>query len=184
MTGPGRALPADARSACAAAQERIDGLIIASPANPTGSMIDAADLGGARPALRRRRHPPDLGRDLSRHRLWQRRRRRAALGDDAIIVNSFSKYFSMTGWRIGWMIVPPEMLRAVECLAQKSLHLAAGAVAARRARGLRLRPTSSRQLPRATPTIARCCWPSCRKPASSVSRPPTVRSTSMPISRR
>jgi aspartate/methionine/tyrosine aminotransferase len=38
--------------------------------------------------------------------------------DDAIVINSFSKYFSMTGWRVGWMVVPPNMLRSVECLAQ------------------------------------------------------------------
>src|SRR6185437_6850139 len=42
----------------------------------------------------------------------------AAVSDDAIVVNSFSKYFSMTGWRLGWMIVPQKLLRAVECLAQ------------------------------------------------------------------
>jgi aspartate/methionine/tyrosine aminotransferase len=34
------------------------------------------------------------------------------------VVNSFSKYFSMTGWRLGWLIVPPDLVRAVECLAQ------------------------------------------------------------------
>ena len=39
-------------------------------------------------------------------------------GDNAIIVNSFSKYFSMTGWRLGWMIVPENLIRASECLAQ------------------------------------------------------------------
>jgi aspartate/methionine/tyrosine aminotransferase len=39
-------------------------------------------------------------------------------GNDAIVINSFSKYFSMTGWRLGWMIVPPDLLRAVEVLAQ------------------------------------------------------------------
>ena len=37
---------------------------------------------------------------------------------DAIVINSFSKYFSMTGWRLGWMIVPEEMLRAVERISQ------------------------------------------------------------------
>jgi aspartate/methionine/tyrosine aminotransferase len=39
-------------------------------------------------------------------------------GDDAIIINSFSKYYSMTGWRLGWMVMPEDMLRPVECLAQ------------------------------------------------------------------
>ena len=42
----------------------------------------------------------------------------AACSDSAIVINSFSKYFSMTGWRLGWMVVPPDMLRAIECLAQ------------------------------------------------------------------
>jgi len=41
-----------------------------------------------------------------------------AFSDQAIVISSFSKYYSMTGWRIGWMVVPPDMLRAVECLAQ------------------------------------------------------------------
>src|SRR4029077_4989134 len=39
-------------------------------------------------------------------------------GPEALIVNSFSKYYSMTGWRLGWMLVPPELARSVECLAQ------------------------------------------------------------------
>jgi aspartate/methionine/tyrosine aminotransferase len=38
--------------------------------------------------------------------------------DEAIVINSFSKYFSMTGWRLGWMVVPKRLLRAVECLTQ------------------------------------------------------------------
>jgi aspartate/methionine/tyrosine aminotransferase len=42
----------------------------------------------------------------------------ASIDAEAIVVNSFSKYFSMTGWRLGWMIVPPGLLRSVECLAQ------------------------------------------------------------------
>src|SRR5262249_50938024 len=37
---------------------------------------------------------------------------------DAVVVNSFSKYYSMTGWRLGWMLVPPDLARSVECLAQ------------------------------------------------------------------
>ncbi|HYZ40215.1 MAG TPA: aminotransferase class I/II-fold pyridoxal phosphate-dependent enzyme, partial [Stellaceae bacterium] len=39
-------------------------------------------------------------------------------GQEAVIVNSFSKYYSMTGWRLGWMLVPPDLARSVECLAQ------------------------------------------------------------------
>ncbi|HXR88063.1 MAG TPA: aminotransferase class I/II-fold pyridoxal phosphate-dependent enzyme [Stellaceae bacterium] len=99
-------------------RDRIDGLIIASPANPTGSMIDGAilaaiakqcDAAGIR-----------LISDEIYHGITYEKSAAsaAALSPDAIIINSFSKYYSMTGWRIGWMIVPPDMLRAVECLAQ------------------------------------------------------------------
>ncbi len=42
----------------------------------------------------------------------------AAFDSETIIINSFSKYFSMTGWRLGWMVVPEKLLRSVECLAQ------------------------------------------------------------------
>jgi aspartate/methionine/tyrosine aminotransferase len=42
----------------------------------------------------------------------------AGCSDSAIVVNSFSKYFSMTGWRIGWMVLPEDLVRPVECLAQ------------------------------------------------------------------
>jgi len=38
--------------------------------------------------------------------------------DDAIVINSFSKYFSMTGWRLGWMVVPEDLYRSMECLSQ------------------------------------------------------------------
>ena len=41
-----------------------------------------------------------------------------SLDDEVIVVNSFSKYYSMTGWRLGWMVVPPALLRPIECLAQ------------------------------------------------------------------
>ncbi len=47
-----------------------------------------------------------------------RRTPRAPLAIEAIIVNSFSKYYSMTGWRLGWMVVPADLARSVECLAQ------------------------------------------------------------------
>jgi aspartate/methionine/tyrosine aminotransferase len=49
-----------------------------------------------------------------------------AFSDDVIVINSFSKYHCMTGWRIGWMVVPAEISRAVECLYVHSdpfLHL-------------------------------------------------------------
>ena len=42
----------------------------------------------------------------------------AALSPHAVVINSFSKYFSMTGWRVGWMALPEDLVRPVECLAQ------------------------------------------------------------------
>jgi aspartate/methionine/tyrosine aminotransferase len=97
---------------------RIDGLIIASPANPTGSMIEPAEIAALA------RHCDASGIRLISDEIYhgivygKTAATAACVSDSAIVVNSFSKYYSMTGWRIGWMIVPPAMLRAVECLAQ------------------------------------------------------------------
>ena len=97
---------------------RIDGLIVASPANPTGTMLAPAELAALQSQCR------ESGirfiSDEIYHGIVYGATEATALefGEEAIVVNSFSKYFSMTGWRLGWMVVPPDMLRAVECLAQ------------------------------------------------------------------
>lgn len=94
------------------------GLIVASPANPTGSMLAP----GALAALVRdcRAKGIRLVSDEIYHGIVYEGRAETALahGDDMFVVNSFSKYFSMTGWRLGWLVVPPDMVRAVERLAQ------------------------------------------------------------------
>ena len=97
---------------------KLDGLIVASPANPTGTMIHAADL--ARLAEYCREHRIRLISDEIYHGIIYETAAATAraLGTEAIIVNSFSKYYSMTGWRLGWMLVPPDLARSVECLAQ------------------------------------------------------------------
>ncbi len=96
----------------------LDGLIIASPANPTGTMIGADDL--ARLAGYCRDHGIRLVSDEIYHGITYETAATTARahGREAIIINSFSKYYSMTGWRLGWMLVPPELARSVECLAQ------------------------------------------------------------------
>jgi aspartate/methionine/tyrosine aminotransferase len=96
----------------------LDGLIIASPANPTGTMIGAADL--ARLMGYCRDHGIRLISDEIYHGITYETVATTArsLGGESIIVNSFSKYYSMTGWRLGWMLVPPDLARSVECLAQ------------------------------------------------------------------
>ena len=93
-----------------------DGLIVASPSNPAGTMLHADEL-AAIAHLRRRRHPARLRRDLPRPQL-RPPSPRLPLSAKAIVVNSFSKYYWMTGWRVGWMVCPEDLLRPVECLAQ------------------------------------------------------------------
>jgi aspartate/methionine/tyrosine aminotransferase len=96
----------------------VDGIIVASPSNPTGSVIDESGL----QALHRwcERHGAALISDEIYHGIQYGRTPTTAarFGDSAFVVNSFSKYFSMTGWRIGWMVTPPGALRTVEKLMQ------------------------------------------------------------------
>ncbi|MGO8914336.1 MAG: pyridoxal phosphate-dependent aminotransferase [Stellaceae bacterium] len=96
----------------------VDGLIVASPANPTGTMLAPDELAGIQRYCREQ--GIRLVSDEIYHGITFGRTAATALasGEEAIVVNSFSKYFSMTGWRLGWVVVPPDMLRAVECLAQ------------------------------------------------------------------
>ncbi|HTC02074.1 MAG TPA: aminotransferase class I/II-fold pyridoxal phosphate-dependent enzyme [Xanthobacteraceae bacterium] len=96
----------------------LKGVIVGSPANPTGTMMTG-------PALTELiRCAEDAGiafiSDEIYHGLDYAFAAESAAGrsDDAIIINSFSKYFCMTGWRIGWMVVPPALVRAVERLQQ------------------------------------------------------------------
>ena len=97
---------------------RLDGLIIASPSNPTGTMLGDAELAALTAYCRHR--GIRLVSDEIYHGITygMTATTAAAIAPDALVINSFSKYFSMTGWRLGWMIVPPDLVRAVECLAQ------------------------------------------------------------------
>lgn len=98
------------------------GLIVASPANPTGTMIPPADL--ERLAGYCRQRGIRLISDEIYHGITYESAAQTARAcgpadqGGAIVVNSFSKYYSMTGWRLGWMLVPPDLARSVECLAQ------------------------------------------------------------------
>jgi len=94
------------------------GLIVASPANPTGTMVAPEEL--FRIAGYCREKGIRFVSDEIYHGIVYGMPVATALAasDQAIVVNSFSKYYAMTGWRLGWMIVPGDLLRAVECLAQ------------------------------------------------------------------
>lgn len=96
----------------------IDGLVVASPSNPAGTMLAPDDLAELAAYCERRGirlvsdeiyHGICFGYDAASA---------AAYSETAIVINSFSKYFSMTGWRLGWMVVPEDLLRPVESLAQ------------------------------------------------------------------
>lgn len=101
-----------------ALDEPIDGLIVASPANPTGTMLRGGELQLLHDHCRSR--GIRLVSDEIYHGITYGEPpvTAAALGGDAIVINSFSKYFSMTGWRLGWMIAPDQLLRQVESLSQ------------------------------------------------------------------
>ncbi|WP_121629761.1 pyridoxal phosphate-dependent aminotransferase [Tropicibacter alexandrii] len=94
------------------------GLMVASPANPTGTMLDE-------PALRalvetcHARGASFLSDEIY-HGIEYDKKTVTALqiSDDVCVINSFSKYFSMTGWRVGWLVLPEENVRQVERLAQ------------------------------------------------------------------
>ncbi len=96
----------------------IRGVLVASPGNPTGTMMQPDALKALCETAR------DLGitfiSDEIYHGLVYEGETASALQywDDAIVVNSFSKYYCMTGWRIGWMILPESLVRPVERIAQ------------------------------------------------------------------
>jgi len=97
---------------------RPQGLIVASPCNPAGTMLHPDELA----AIARWCHENDvrLISDEIYHGLNYDSpiATAAAFSPSAVVVNSFSKYFSMTGWRIGWLVLPEDLVRPVECLAQ------------------------------------------------------------------
>jgi aspartate/methionine/tyrosine aminotransferase len=96
-----------------------DGLVIASPCNPAGTMLTPDELD----AIARWCHAKGvrLVSDEIYHGLsWGTVAESTAVAssESAIVVNSFSKYWCMTGWRIGWLLLPEDLVRPVECLAQ------------------------------------------------------------------
>ena len=96
----------------------LDGLIVASPANPTGSMLNKNDLEKLITACKTKQTV--FISDEIYHGIEYESRAVSALevSDDCIVINSFSKYFSMTGWRLGWIVVPKNHIRQFERLAQ------------------------------------------------------------------
>lgn len=111
-------LTADHIDSLASSPQGLDGAMVASPANPTGTMldrdamrdlVDACARGGVR-----------LFSDEIYHGITFGKSAVTALEftDHAVVINSFSKYFCMTGWRLGWAVLPPELAARMEILAQ------------------------------------------------------------------
>jgi len=98
--------------------ERTAGALFASPANPTGTLLDDNVLAAIAGFVRHKRG--QLIVDEIYHGLTYEREATTALqfGDDIFVVQSFSKYFNMTGWRLGWLVVPERFARDIEKLAQ------------------------------------------------------------------
>jgi aspartate/methionine/tyrosine aminotransferase len=94
------------------------GVLLASPSNPTGTSIDSTELANIVAAVK------ELGGFTIVDEIYQGLSYDAApfsalsIDDDVVVINSFSKYFNMTGWRLGWLVVPERIVPQLEKLAQ------------------------------------------------------------------
>jgi aspartate/methionine/tyrosine aminotransferase len=105
------------------------GVLLASPSNPTGTSIDPGEMAAIVQAVRARGGTTIVD-EIYLGLSYDERYGHSALvnGDDVISINSFSKYFAMTGWRLGWVVLPPALLAPVEKLAQ-NLYICASSLA-------------------------------------------------------
>ncbi|MCF1466838.1 aminotransferase class I/II-fold pyridoxal phosphate-dependent enzyme [Agrobacterium vitis] len=116
--------PDSLERAARAAGVRLKGVLLASPANPTGTVTGRAAL--QRLALWCDDNGVSFISDEIYHGLTYGVEEASAVefAPNAVVINSFSKYYRMTGWRIGWMVLPQALVRGVECVAQ-SLYISA-----------------------------------------------------------
>ena len=110
--------------------DRTRAVLVASPANPTGTMVTPAEIEGLAKLAREKGaalivdeiyHGLVYDEEAGRHTA-------AEAGDDIFVINSFSKYWQMTGWRLGWLVAPARYVREVEKLAQ-NLFISPSAIA-------------------------------------------------------
>jgi aspartate/methionine/tyrosine aminotransferase len=99
-------------------RHKLDGLLVASPANPSGTMLSRAAMNGLMQAAQEQ--GAAFISDEIYHGIEYEAKAVSALeiSDACYVINSFSKYYSMTGWRVGWMVVPEDHVRVIERLAQ------------------------------------------------------------------
>jgi aspartate/methionine/tyrosine aminotransferase len=104
------------------------GVLVASPSNPTGTSAASSELGRLIAAVHARNGfviSDEIYLGLSYDDIASTA---LVISDQVIVINSFSKYFAMTGWRLGWVVMPPQLRPALERLAQ-NLYICASAVA-------------------------------------------------------
>ena len=116
--GPHNRFQLDAATVDAHWTDDVRGVLLATPSNPTGTSIAFDELGRLVDVARRRGGftvVDEIYLDLSYGR---QPRSAVSLGDDVLVAGSFSKFFHMTGWRLGWLVVPPALVSTFEKLAQ------------------------------------------------------------------
>ena len=127
-TAEHRWMPTSAQIRRASIDHSLAGLLLASPNNPTGTMLSPKRL-AAVAEMCRARGMWFISDEIYHGLTWGVEQDTALRHSaDAIVINSFSKYFSMTGWRVGWMVVPEHLVRTVERLAQ-NLYICPPAIA-------------------------------------------------------
>jgi len=109
--------------------ERTRAALVATPANPTGTMVTPQEIRDLA-ALAREKGGTLIVDEIYHGLVYDEGAPHTALeaGEDVFVINSFSKYWQMTGWRLGWLVAPPRYVREVEKLAQ-NLFISPSAVA-------------------------------------------------------
>jgi aspartate/methionine/tyrosine aminotransferase len=108
--------------------EATRGVLLASPSNPTGTSITHDELRRIAEVVREKGGFTIVDEIYQGLTYDEAPFSALSLGEDIIVINSFSKYFNMTGWRLGWLVVPEKMVRAIEKLSQ-NLFICASSVA-------------------------------------------------------
>ncbi len=114
--------------------EATRGVLLASPSNPTGTSIPEEELRKIVATVREKQGYTIVDEIYQGLTYDEVPFSALSLGDDIIVINSFSKYFNMTGWRLGWLVVPPSLVSRVEKLAQ-NLFICASTIAQHAALG-------------------------------------------------
>lgn len=104
------------------------GVLLASPSNPTGTSIEHAELARIVTTVREKQGFTIVDEIYQGLTYDEAPFSALSLGDDVIVINSFSKYFNMTGWRLGWLVLPERLVPEVEKLAQ-NLFICASSIA-------------------------------------------------------